>query len=71
MYDIDLNSEKEGNSTTKRTYAAITSRSYHAGGTVSVGLADGSTRAVADSIDSVTWRSLGTIAGGELLNSAF
>ncbi len=50
-YDIDFNSEKEGNSTTKATYAAITSRSYHAGGAVIVGLLDGSTRSVADSID--------------------
>jgi hypothetical protein len=28
-YDIDVNSRKEGNSTSQPTYAAITSRSYH------------------------------------------
>lgn len=65
MYDIDVNSEKEGNSLDKRTYAAITSRSYHPG-SVNVALLDGSTRTIADSIDLITWRLLGTIAGGEL-----
>ena len=67
-YDIDFNSEKEGNSTTKATYAAITSRSYHAGGLVSVGLIDGSTRAVSDTVDLTTWRQVGTINGGEVVD---
>lgn len=71
MYDIDFNSEKEGNSTTKATYAAITSRSYHAGGQVNVGMLDGSTKSVSDTIDLVIWRSLGTIAGGEIPDSEF
>lgn len=71
MYDIDINSEKEGNSNTKRTYAAITSRSYHAGGMVSVGLLDGSTRSVSDSIDLIVWRALGTAAGGEIFDADF
>ena len=70
-YDIDFNSEKEGNSTTKATYAAITSRSYHAGGMVSVGLMDGSTRSVSDTIDLTTWRALGTIDGGEVIASDY
>lgn len=69
-YDIDINSEKEGNSTTKSTYAAITSRSYHSG-TVSVALMDGSTRSVSDSIELNVWRSLGTIAGGEIVTGNF
>ncbi|MEM7456366.1 MAG: DUF1559 domain-containing protein [Planctomycetota bacterium] len=68
-YDIDFNSEKEGNSTTKRTYAAITSRSYHAGGMVNISLLDGSTTSVSDTIDLTVWRALGTIAGGEIVNS--
>ncbi|MFK7767107.1 MAG: DUF1559 domain-containing protein [Mariniblastus sp.] len=67
-YDIDVNSEKEGNSTSKRTYAAITSRSYHTGGIVSIGMMDGSTRTVTGSIDLSVWRSLGTIAGGEVIS---
>jgi prepilin-type N-terminal cleavage/methylation domain-containing protein len=70
LYDIDFNSEKEGNSTTKATYAAITSRSYHTG-TVSVGVMDGSTRSVSDSIDLGVWRTLGTIAGGEVVAAEF
>lgn len=71
MYDIDVNSEKEGNSTTKRTYAAITSRSYHAGGSVNVGLADGSTRSIPNSIDLTTWRALGTISSGDPVGADF
>ncbi len=65
MYDIDVNSEKEGNSTDKATYAAITSRSYHPG-VVNTGFIDGATRTVSETIDLVTWRSIGTIAGGEI-----
>ena len=68
IYDIDFNSEKEGNSTTKRTYAAITSRSYHAGDTVNVSLMDGSTRSVSSSIDLNVWRGIGTVAGGEVVD---
>ena len=70
MYDIDINSEKEGNSTDKRTYAAITSRSYHPG-IVNVGYLDGSAKTTSDSIDLVTWRALGTIAGGEFVDPDF
>ncbi len=69
MYDIDFNSEKEGNSTTKVTYAAITSRSYHAGGVVSAALIDGSTRSISESVDLLIWRQLGTIAGGDVIDA--
>ena len=71
MYDIDFNSEKEGNSTTKPTYAAITSRSYHAGGIVNTALMDGSTRPISDTIDLDIWRALGTISGGEVIDPEF
>jgi prepilin-type N-terminal cleavage/methylation domain-containing protein len=71
MYDIDFNSEKEGNSNTKPTYAAITSRSYHAGGMVNVGIMDGSARSVSKAIDLTVWRALGTINGGEVIGSDF
>ncbi|MGQ0635811.1 MAG: DUF1559 family PulG-like putative transporter [Planctomycetaceae bacterium] len=51
--------------TTARTYAAITSRSYHVQ-VVHVMLGDGSVRGVSDSINLQVWRSLGTRAGGEV-----
>ena len=66
-YDIDYNSRQEGNSATQKTYAAITSRSYHASGLVNVLLMDGSVRAVSKSIDLTTWRALGTRSGGEVI----
>lgn len=65
-YDIDFNSQQEGRSATRRTYAAVTSRSYHTGG-VNVLLADGSTRTISDNISLSIWRSLGTRGGGEIL----
>lgn len=46
--------------------AVITARSYHTG-LVNMVLADGAVRSVSDGIDLVTWRSLGTRAGGEVL----
>jgi prepilin-type N-terminal cleavage/methylation domain-containing protein len=48
------------------TYAAITSRSYHPGGVMSL-LADGSVRFMPQTIDGAVWRALGTVAGGEVV----
>ena len=48
-------------------YGAITARSYHPGG-VNALLADGSVRFVKSTIDGATWRSLGTVAGGEVIS---
>ena len=70
-YDIDINSEKEGNSTTKATYAAITARSFHEGGIVNVAMLDGSARTFSDAISLDVWRALGTIAGGEVVDAGF
>ena len=59
--DVDYTSCREDKPTsvcTGPTYAAITSRSYHAG-IVNVLLLDGSVRPVADQIDALTWRNLG------------
>jgi len=67
-YDIDLNSEKEGNSLSKPTYAAITSRSYHQGGLVIVAFLDGATTTLSENIDLQLWRALGTIRGGEVVD---
>ena len=70
-YDIDFNSVQEGKKSDQATCAAITARSYHSGGTINVGLLDGSARSVSDNIDLTVWRSLGTINGGEVINSDF
>lgn len=67
-YDIDFNSVQEGKRDDQATYAAITSRSYHAGRVVNVGMLDGSTRSVSDSIELSVWRAIGTISGGEVGN---
>jgi prepilin-type processing-associated H-X9-DG protein len=64
-YDIDFNSQQEGKSATRITYAAVTSRSHHSG-MVNVLLMDGSVRSIADGIDVTTWRALGTRRGGEV-----
>lgn len=64
-YDIDYVSWREGTTTTRVTYAALPSRSYHPG-VVQVVLMDGSTRAVSDGIELRVWRALGTRAGGEI-----
>jgi prepilin-type N-terminal cleavage/methylation domain-containing protein/prepilin-type processing-associated H-X9-DG protein len=66
-HDIDYSSRQEGNSATQRTYAAITSRSYHSGGVINVLLMDGSVRSVSDSVSLQIWRALGTRAGGEVV----
>jgi prepilin-type processing-associated H-X9-DG protein len=50
------------------TLGAITARSFHPGG-VNVLFADGSVRFIKDSIGLITWQSLGTMAGGEVISS--
>ena len=64
-YDIDFNSRQEGQVLTQATYAAITTRSFHASGIVNAALMDGSVRAINKSIALPTWRALGTRNGGE------
>ena len=58
-YDIDFNSQQEGKSDTRTTFAAVTSRSHH-DGIVSILLMDGSVRSLSDDIDLKLWRALGT-----------
>ncbi len=48
-------------------YGAITARSYHPGG-VNALFGDGSVRFIKSTIDGNTWRSLGTIRGGEVIS---
>ncbi len=63
-YDVDFVSATEASP--GDTYAAVTSRSYHAGG-VNALLMDGSVRFVGEGIAAATWRALGTRAGGEVV----
>ncbi len=64
-YDVDYISRGEGGSTTVKTYAAVTSRSYHPG-MVNAVLMDGSVRSFNDNVDLQLWRGLATRAGGEV-----
>jgi prepilin-type N-terminal cleavage/methylation domain-containing protein/prepilin-type processing-associated H-X9-DG protein len=70
-YDVDYVSSRDGSSATLPSYAAMTARSYHAGGAVNVLLMDGSVRPVSPSINLATWRALGTRAGGEVVGGDF
>ncbi|MDX1946853.1 MAG: DUF1559 domain-containing protein [Pirellulaceae bacterium] len=63
-YDIDVTSQRDGESITAPTYAAVTARSYHPGG-VNVALMDGSVRTAPNTIAQPIWRAFGTRAGGE------
>ncbi|MCA9135270.1 MAG: DUF1559 domain-containing protein [Planctomycetales bacterium] len=67
VYDLDFTNIREGKDTTALTQAAVTSRSYHAGG-VNVTLMDGAVRFVTESIELDLWRGLSTRAGGEYVN---
>ena len=70
-YDVDFTNFREGKSFSStpipRTYAAVTSRSYHVGG-VNVALLDGSVRYVTDSIDRELWQHLSTRMGREIVD---
>ena len=65
-YDVDFTNMREGRTSTARTYAAVTSRSYHTGG-VNVALMDGSIRFVTDSIDLELWQHMSTRADKEVI----
>ena len=63
-YDMVSMDENDGGP----TYAAVTSRSYHPGG-VNVLFGDGSVHFIKSSVNGVTWRALGTMAGREVVSS--
>ncbi len=63
--DVDLNSERERLG--GPTFAAVTSRSHHVGGVHSM-FGDGTVKLISSSIDGLLWRTLGTIAGGEVVS---
>ena len=50
------------------TYAALTARSFHPGG-VNTLFADGSVKFIKDGVNGQTWRALGTIGTGEIVNA--
>ena len=64
--DLDLNgkNEEEGGP----TFAAINARSYHPGG-VNALFADGSVKFIKSTVNGLTWRALGTVAGGEIVGA--
>ena len=64
--DLDLNGMNEENG--GPTFAAINARSYHPGGVNSL-FGDGSVRFIKSTINGVTWRALGTVAGGEVVSA--
>lgn len=69
LRDLDYSSWEEGaDGLLTPTYAAVTARSYHTG-LVQAGHLDGSVRTYSSSIDLMTWRSLSTRAGGEIINN--
>jgi len=65
--DIDFVSSREGRSSTLKTFAAVTARSYHMNH-VNVLLMDGAVRAVSNDIGLGVWRALGTRRGGETVS---
>jgi len=65
IFDVDFSSSREGKNTSRLTYAVVTSRSYHPGGVQTV-FADGSSRFIAEAIETKTWRTLVTRAGREV-----
>jgi hypothetical protein len=68
--DADYNSWQEGRNGVngQPTYAAITSRSHHAG-IVQVAMADGSCQTVGDNIELAVWRAMATRNGGEVVSA--
>ncbi len=67
-HDVDWNNMRVGKSTTVVTYAAVTARSYHSGGTVNVSMMDGSVQVITGDIDLTVWRSMATRGGEEVLS---
>jgi prepilin-type N-terminal cleavage/methylation domain-containing protein len=64
--DVDWTNQQEGKSASVRTYAAVTSRSYHGVG-VNSARADGSVHFVSDETNPVTWQALASRNGGEVI----
>jgi prepilin-type N-terminal cleavage/methylation domain-containing protein/prepilin-type processing-associated H-X9-DG protein len=63
-YDLVTIDEDQGGP----VFATLTADSYHPGG-VNTLMGDGSVRFIKNSIDGMTWRALGSIAGSEVISS--
>ena len=59
---IDWTNQQEGKSSTVKTYAAVTARSYHTG-LVNTVMLDGSSRPVTDDVDLKVWQAASTRSG--------
>jgi len=66
--DVDFNSSRVNVDASRVTYAAVTSRSYHAG-VVNAALMDASVKTVASDVDLELWRSMSTRDGEEVVPS--
>ncbi len=71
QYDVDWNSSRVGIDDTNKTYAAVTSRSYHSGGVVNVAMVDGSVHIMNGDVDLLVWRAMATRAGQEAVELPF
>jgi len=65
--DVDWVSQAEGRSATAPTFAAVTARSYHPPGVLSL-MMDGSVHLASNSIERGVWQALSTRDGGETTN---
>lgn len=71
-YDADYNSWRirqpgdSGYDANAKTYAAVTSRSYHSGNIVNIAKMDGSVDSINGDIDLAVWRAMATRDGGEV-----
>lgn len=64
--DVDFNSSRLVVDESRVTYAAVTSRSYHAGNAVNVAMMDGSVRSMTSEVDRAVWWGLATRNGEEV-----
>ncbi len=64
-FDVDWTNDREGKAGAERTYAAVTSRSFHPGG-VNVVRVDGSVEFISEAIQRTAWQSFSTRNGGEI-----
>ena len=67
VYDIDFSSWQEGRSMVRKTYAAVTARSYHPE-LVNALMMDGSVSGISNSVELGVYQAMGTVVGQEIPN---